>query len=385
METKNQNEVVQETPKANLKKKRFKKVLLGMLVLYCIVDFRLLLLIPNIILYYVPAKVQDEQRCMQLNLFGRLTVGNDPVYTRISNINISKDVIPAGWAFEQNYDRSGVYQGFKFDGIYNFNNPILSLDWLYSGLAGGLSGGTQIIHRHDRLTKEIWLNDYVDLDCPGWYFLKFQYHDTRLTPDPNWASFYLLRIPENPISKFIKQVLCAIMLNTPQDSLRISGVKTLGYEPTRFSAKILANYYCKTGELYQQNKSDFLYLTSLFWAEKGIVRNPQSPYIFLQKSQDDNKSAIQSLANSYFWSNLFRIYFSKQSLEDAESQLKKHLELLYFHTSPEQQKELKKHLGKLQEFQYRFVDQSDLENKNALADFVLETISELEKNKGNKQ
>lgn len=345
------NNKIGEIQSGPIKKKgSLRRKLIWLLIVYLLTDLRLFLLIPNTILYFVPAKVQNNQRCMQVNIFPRLTIGNDPVFAHISNINGSENVIPAGTAFERNYDRSGIYPEFQFSGICNFQTAVESTNWMI-GRIGGLCVGKQVIHRGNRLTKKIWLNDYLDLTQPGLYSLRLKY-DIDKQFDKCDLTFFLLHIPENPIAKLLKQCFNAALLYAPIDGIRTMAAKSLGYEPTSISAQILCGYYCKVHPLWADDKSgEHSFSDSLFWANKGVIRNPAASKELIKKCRTGNDTTAQILLDQYLSLNCLRLYESSISINNRKEQAKKLVELLYSYTSPEKKESLKNHLVKLKEVQ----------------------------------
>jgi len=313
------------------KKRKIKRLLLILLIVYLVTDLRLVLLIPNAIAYFAfPISVKDEQRLLQLNVFPRLTIGSDPIFVRIANKNLTDQPIPCGDDFGLDGDRSGIFHSFRFSGKLNAKESTEQLFWLHSGLGGGLSGRSSI-EPGEELAKLLPLNDYVRIYRAGLYDLMFRYYYSNYDDQKIYklGSFYVLRLPENPISKSIKYVLFSTLLHTSKDKTREMAAKNLGYNESWLSARILAGYYFKHCDNW--NSTDHPYNNSLIAAGRGVIKNRNARTVrkILDGLAEKNKTDYSEQLEGYLRSHFYRLHGSDIDLAAKQKQFTEIFEYTY--------------------------------------------------------
>jgi len=177
--------------------------------------------------------------------------------------------LPLGGAFERNYDRSGIFHEFQFSGTINNAYPIETLYWT-CGLSGGLSGDVNP-------EKTIWLGDYVHFDRVGRYRIDLRYQDSIFSPDApikgvdyDLGRFSIIYLPENPVSKLVKQAVLTAGMFLPSDDMRVLAVKWLGYQETAYSTYALAKYCSAFVDDMGLNQP---HSHSVFETYRGTLRN----------------------------------------------------------------------------------------------------------------
>jgi hypothetical protein len=234
-----------------------KRLWVFVLLIYLIFDLRPLLLIPNLLLSRKPCLIyKQESGLMELSVFPRLCIAGDPV-----QVHIRSHDLPLGGAFQRNYDRSGIYNEFQFSGTVNNARAIETLYWTI-GMAGGLEGVTIP-------EKTIWLGDYVHFDRVGRYRINFRYQDSG-DIDYNLGDFSVIYLPENPVSKFIKQTVLTAGMFLPSEEMRVLAVKWLGYQETAYSTYALAKYHSTFVDDMGLNQP---HSHSVFETYRGTLRN----------------------------------------------------------------------------------------------------------------
>ena len=250
--------------------KMLKRPLVLLLLIYLVFDLRPLLLIPNLLLYWKPcAKYAVGAGAFELRVFPRLCIAGDPI-----RVAIRSHDLPLGHAFGRTYDRSGIFYELQFSGTINNTHPIETLYWTM-GLSGGL-GGDDVIPE-----KDIWLGDYIHFDKIGRYQINLRYQDSLvgMNNPPNsgkrvdykLSDFSLIYLPENPVSKFLKQTVLAIGMFLPADTFRAFAVKWLGYQETAFSTYALGQYYSTYGN--EAGSTVHPYANSVFETYRGTMRD----------------------------------------------------------------------------------------------------------------
>jgi hypothetical protein len=245
--------------------KRLKKPLILLLLLYFVFDLRPLLLIPNLILSRRPcAKYTQGAGSIELWVFPRLCIAGDPI-----RVVIRSHDLPLGNAFERTYDRSGIFNEFQFSGTVNKIRPIETLYWTM-GVGGGL-GGVTIPE------KTIWLGDYVHFNGVGRYRIDLRYQDSIFSTDAplkgvdyDLGNFSITYLPENPVSKFLKQIVLTAGMFAPSENVRTLAVKWLSYQETAFSTYAMAKYYSAYGDSLSSNQP---HSYSVFETHRGTLRN----------------------------------------------------------------------------------------------------------------
>lgn len=281
---------------------RWKKCLISVLLLYLVFDVRPLLLIPNLILCRKPcAKYTDGTRSMELWVFPRLCVAGDPI-----RVVIQSHGLPLGGAFARSYDRSGIFHEFQFSGTVNNYHPMETLYWT-SCLGGGLGGD---LHQE----KKIWLGDYVHFSPIGRYRINLRYQDTTFRQDNpakqivyNLGTFSILYLPENPVSKFVKQIILTAGLVAPSDKVRTLAAKWLGYQETYISTYVLAKYPSIYEDWWTSTSGS--HGKSLFESYRGTLRNYDLCSVGRILKRFDNERPSCTLGQ-YFHFHCYRLIFS---------------------------------------------------------------------------
>jgi hypothetical protein len=244
---------------------KLKSLWVLLLLVYLVFDLRPLLLIPNLLLYRKPCAIYIEGTgAIEVRVFPRLCIAGDPI-----QVVIRSHDLPLGEAFGRTYDRSGIFGALQFSGTINNACPIGTLYWTQC-LSGGLGG--DIIPE-----KTIWLGDYIHFDRVGRYRINLRYQDSIFEMnapmrgvDYNLGSFSLIYLPENPISKTLKQVVLAAGMFVPSDDYRALAVKWLGYQETAFSTYALGKYHSLYGHDISSNDP---HANSVFETYRGTLRN----------------------------------------------------------------------------------------------------------------
>jgi len=208
-----------------------------------------------------------------------------------------------GNAFERNYDRSGIFHELQFSGTINNAAPIETLYWTM-GIGGGLGG--KIIPE-----KKIWLGDYVHFSRVGRYRINLRYQDSILTPDSslkgvdyNLGNFSIIYFPENPVSKFLKQVALTVGMFVPSDNFRTLAVKWLGYQETALSTYALAKYNSVYWDDLATNQP---HGHSVFETYRGTLRNYQ--FCTVGRILRPFEQHPYSLLGTYFHFHCFRLIY----------------------------------------------------------------------------
>jgi len=297
-----------------------------LLLVYLIFDLRPLLLIPNLLLSRKPCvNYKQGSGSMELSVFPRLCIAGDPV-----QVHIRSHDLPLGGAFQRNYDRSGIFNEFQFSGTINNTHPIETLYWTM-GMGGGLGG--EIIPE-----KEIWLGDYVHFDRVGRYRIDFRYQDSVFSPDAplkgvdyDLGSFSIIYLPENPVSKFLKQIVLTAGMFVPSDDVRTLAVKWLGYQETAYSTYAMAKYYSVYGDDLSSNHP---HGHSVFETYRGTLRNYHFCTVGKILSPFVNGHRY-SLLGQYFHFHCFRLVYplgiqsNQDALGVAEAQIDQLIKFTY--------------------------------------------------------
>lgn len=329
--------------------KKIKKPLLVLLLLYLIFDLRPLLLIPNLIMYLRPcARYVKGGGAIEMRIFPRLCVAGDPIRVVIRNHDL-----PMGSAFQRDGDRSGLFSELEFSGSINNAHPVETLYWT-CGIGGGLGGYD--IHPE----KRIWLGDYVHFDRIGRYRINLRYQDRTSSPnstdstdiDYNLGDFSIVYLPENPVSKFLKQIVLAAGLFVPSDDVREFAVKWLGYQETAISTYALAKYR----SIYEDERrsSTDPYNHSLGETYRGIERNYNFCIVGKILKRFEYKHRHSILAG-YFESHWVRLLYSVDNpgylgpTEIAQNDVKKLIECTYGYLDESSKQEFGKRIGRERE------------------------------------
>jgi len=304
-----------------------------LLVVYLVLDLRPLLLLPNVFLYYAsPSDFVDDEKHFRLRVFPKLNVGSDPVVAVLSLRNVSDHDVVATSLFSRDYDRAGIYYELQMSGRVNSKTDIEPLTWLYGG-GGGLSKRTHI-SAGEVLRKFLRLNDYIDLERSGLYAIDLGVSDEK-GGTYDLEGFSVLRLPENYLSRALRQSVLAIALLLPSESLRDIVARRLGFDADRFSTWALAKYYFGNCDDWVAAKysTAFENIDSLARARKGITRYQNTRVVSrtVRAYERDHSQAASDLLRTYLGAHWRRmVYWPALDESDALT----HLRLLVQQTYP---------------------------------------------------
>jgi len=287
-----------------ISRQKLKKIGITLLVLYLVFDLRPLLLVPNLIICQRPcARYVNSEGSMELSVFPRLCIAGDPI-----KATIRAHDLPLGEAFSRSYDRSGLFSELEFSGTVNKESPLSTLYWTMC-IAGGLGGEINP-------EKQLWLGDYIRFDKIGVYRIKLRYQDRMDPPastkiDYDLGDFSVVYLPENPVSKLLKQCFLSSWLLVPSDNVRDLAVKWLGYQETALSTYVLAKYrshYDAEGPSTKRR-----YNHSLAETQRGILRNHNYRSVgnILRRVEQPE---CRALLRSYLYLHLCRFIFAGDNL-----------------------------------------------------------------------
>jgi hypothetical protein len=329
-------------------KKIVKRVLVPLLLLYLVFDIRPFLLIPNLIMRRKPCgRFANSEGSMEINVYPRLCVGTDPIKAAIRSKGL-----PLGNAFDRSYDRSRIFHEFQFAGTVNGDRPV---DTFYNilGISGGLSGTS-----HSE--KKIWLKDYVRFNRIGLYRINLRYVDTASlrTPekiDYDLGDFSIIRFPENPVSKLLKQLVLSARLLLPSDDARATTVKLLGYQETTFSTRARAKCYYWGEDSRRSSGGRSPYSDSLAGAYSGILRkyNFRSVGNALKGHESETD---KSLLSNYLYLHFHRLVYSTEqtagarSVEEAQRSMARLIKYTYVHLNDADRKDFRESVMRDREF-----------------------------------
>ena len=321
--------------------RRIGKPLVLLLVLYMLFDLRPLLLIPNLILYLKPcARFTNGGGAIEMKVFPRLCVAGDPIRAVIRSHDL-----PLGNAFERTYDRSGIFPELEFSGSVNNAHPVETLYWTIC-IGGGLGGGE--VHPE----KKIWVGDYVHFRRLGRYRVNFRYREGSI--DYDLGNFSIIYLPENPVSKFLKQFVLGVGLFVPSDEVREVAAKWLGYQETVISTYALAKYRSVYEDEWRSTNHP--HNNSLAEAYRGVLRNYNFCLVgkILRRFEQDHRNSILA---AYFQLHCYRLIFSgdnpgnQDPTQVAQNDIARLIECTYVHMDETNKKDSRELIARFREQQ----------------------------------